>query len=142
MKNKLFIVMLIITFFIPKISLAQEQEFDYEHILAGSCVTKDGFFFTEDGMVSLIVNTKEKIRLVGLDGQKQIDLLKVDLRACSESKVFELRIQKEMFESQLLIKQKAIDAYKSQIFWDNIKIVGGTVLGIGAGLLIGTFLIK
>ena len=44
MKNKLFIVMLIITFFIPKISLAQEQEFDYEHILAGSCVTKDGFF--------------------------------------------------------------------------------------------------
>ena len=103
---------------------------------------KRWIFFTEDGMVSLIVNTKEKIRLVGLDGQKQIDLLKVDLRACSESKVFELRIQKEMFESQLLIKQKAIDAYKSQIFWDNIKIVGGTVLGIGAGLLIGTFLIK
>lgn len=142
MINKFFALILIFTLFFPKISKAEEEVFDYEHLIAGSCVTSDGFFFTEDGMIKLVINSKEKIRIATLDGQRQVDLLRIDLKTCSESKAIELRIQKEMFESQLLIKQKVIDAYKNEIFWDNIKLVGGTVLGIGVGIFIGKFLIK
>lgn len=138
-KNKIFtaFILFIFCFTLPKISFAQEQEtFDYEQIPAGSCVTKDGFFFTEDGMVKLVVNTQEKIKLITLESQKQVDLVKIDLKKCSESKESELRIQKQMYEAQLLIKQQALDAYKSEAFWRNIQgsaagLVLGVVLGIG-----------
>lgn len=136
LKNKLISIILIVCLFIPKISLAEGEEFDYEHLISGSCVTKDGFFFTEDGMVKLVINTKEKIRLATLDGQRQIDLLTIDLQTCSEKKTIELRIQKEMFEKQLKIKQDVIDAYKVESYWSNIKIVGATVIGIATGALV------
>jgi hypothetical protein len=139
MKNKLLAIFLIFFLISPVVS-ADDQTFDYEHLIAGSCVTQDGFFFTEQGMVNLVVNTREKIRIATLDGQRQIDLLKVDLHKCSESKELELRIQREMFEKQLQIKQSAIDAYKTEIFWDNIKIVGGIVIGVGTGIIIGILL--
>jgi len=135
MKNKLFAIILILSLFIPK-AKAEEPVFDYEHLIAGSCVTRDGFFFTEDGMVSLVVNTKEKIRIATLDGQRQVDLLKVDLRACSESKELELRIQKEMYERQLAVKQGVIDSYKTDAIWSNIKIISGVVVGFGIGFLL------
>lgn len=135
-KNKLFTLFVIFIFCLslPKISHAQEESFDYEHIASGSCVTKDGFFFTEDGMIKLVVNTQEKIKLITLDSQKQIDLLKVDIRKCSESKESELRIQKEMYESQLLAKQQALEAYKQQAFWTNIQ---GSLTGVALGIVIG-----
>lgn len=140
MKNKIFALILMFALILPKVSIAQEQQFDYEHLTAGSCVTSDGFFFTEEGMVTLVVNTKEKIRLATLDGQRQIDLLKVDLRACSESKETELRIQRQMFEKQLAIKQEVIDAYKSDAYWSNIKIIGGALIGVSIGALIVGFI--
>ena len=136
MINKIFAIFFIFAFILPKASKAEEQEFDYEHLAAGSCITSDGFFFTENGMVSLVINTKEKIKLATLDGQKQIDLLKVDLKSCSESKEIELKIQRQMFEKQLLIKQSVIESYKSDAYWSNIKIIGGTIVGVGIGALI------
>lgn len=138
MINKILSLVLVFILIFPKSSLAEDQRFDYEHLTAGSCITSDGFFFTEQGMVTLVVNTREKIRLATLDGQRQIDLLKVDLRTCSESKETELRIQRQMFEKQLAIKQEAIDAYKSDAYWSNVKIIGGIVVGIGVGAFIVT----
>ncbi len=142
MINKFFALLLAVMFILPKTLNAQEKEFDYEHLTAGSCLTSDGFFFTEQGMVALVVNTREKIRLATLDGQRQIDLLKVDLKTCSESKDSELRIQRQMFEKQLAIKQQAIDSYKSDAYWSNVKIIGGVVIGIGIGVLATTLFLR
>jgi len=139
MKNKLFAIILIFSLFIPK-AKAEEQVFDYEHLIAGSCITRDGFFFTEEGMVNLLINTKEKIRIATLDGQKQVDLLKIDLKSCSEAKEIELRIQKDMYEKQLKIKQDIIDSYKVESHWANIKIVGGVVAGLTIGVLLTSFI--
>lgn len=137
-KNKLLTLftLFIFCFNIPKVCFAQENEIsDYEHILSGSCVTSDGFFFTENGMVKLVVNTQEKIKIAVADSQKQIDLLKVDLKKCEAIKESQLRIQKEMYESQLLAKQQALDAYKTDAFWKNIQSgVSGLILGVIIGV--------
>ena len=136
MINKIFALILVFIFILPKTLKAQEEQFDYEHLAAGSCITSDGFFFTEQGMVSLVVNTKEKIRLATLDGQRQIELLKVDIGMCSQSKEVELRIQRQMFEKQLAIKQDTIESYKSDAYWSNIKIIGAAIVGIGIGAVV------
>jgi hypothetical protein len=115
---------------------------DYEHMLAGECLKKPGFFFSEDGMANLYLSVEEKIKLAVLDKQKELNLCKVDLENCTKSKEIELQIQKEMFEKQLLVKQDAIDAYKNQAFWGNILATGGVIIGIGAGFFLGKYIIK
>lgn len=142
LKNKLFTSFVLVCFICLLTKNAFAQDKDYTYMYSGECITENGFFFTENGMTKLVVNTEEKLKLITLDKQKEIDLIKIELGKCSALKLTELRIQKEMYENQLLIKQKAIDAYKSEIFWDNIKIVGGTVVGIGVGILVGVFLVK
>lgn len=140
--NKKFILLTLFSFLylIGKISLAEEV--DYEHLLAGECVQQEGFFFNKDGMVKLIVNIEEKIKTQNAESQKQLEIIKIDLESCKNNKQTELRIQKEMFEKQLLIKQQVIDSHKTEIFWSNIKIVAYTTLGVGVGLLIGGLFIK
>lgn len=144
MKNKIIasLLLLIFTLGLTNKAYAQEQPPDYEHLLTGECVKSDGFFFSESGMANLYLSVDEKIKLAVLDKQKEVSKLKLDLSKCSDLKTIELRIQKEMFEEQLLVKQRTIDAYKSDIFWGNLRTVGYVVAGIGIGVLAGVFIIQ
>lgn len=134
--NKIFTLFTLFCFLslTSKISLAEES--DYEHLLAGECVQQEGFFFNKDGMVKLVVNVEEKIKNQAVENKKELELVKIDLQSCKQSKETELRIQKEMFEKQLLIKQEVINSYQNEKFWDNIKIVGATIVGFGIGLAV------
>lgn len=137
MKIKL-ISLFIIIFFSSATVRAQEKEVsDYEHIVSGECVTQNGFFFTEEGMIKLVTTVEEKIKLTGLEKQKEVDFLKIDLDTCKKKSKIELEIQKEMFEKQLLAKQQVIDSYKSQSYWNLLKIGTGVVAGVGVGIIIG-----
>ena len=144
--NKLnkFISSVVLVTFLSMISapVYAETAPDYEHMPAGECLKKPGFFFSEDGMANLYLSVEEKIKLAVLDKQKELNLCKVDLEKCTKSKEIELQIQKEMFEKQLLVKQDAIDAYKNQAFWGNILATGGVIIGIGAGFFLGKYIIK
>jgi hypothetical protein len=144
MKNKFIASLLLIIFasVYTNVAKAEEQPSDYERLLTGECVTTDGFFFSDAGMANLYVAVDEKIKLAVLDKQKEISKLKLDLSKCSDLKAVELRIQKEMFEEQLLIKQRAIDAYKSDIFWGNLRTVGYVILGVGIGIAAGYIISK
>ncbi len=144
MKNKFIAGLLLFSFILglTNKAYAEEQPSDYERLLMGECVTTDGFFFSDAGMANLYVAVDEKIKLAVLDKQKEISKLKLDILKCSELKTVELRIQKEMFEEQLLIRQRVIDAYKSDIFWGNLRTVGYVVAGIGVGILAGVFIIQ
>lgn len=135
MKNKL-IALFIIIFFTSAIARAEDPP-DYEHLISGECVSQNGFFFTENGMVKLVTTAEEKVKLAVLNKQKEVDLLKIDLGTCTKSKKIELQIQKEMYEEQLLVKQKVIDSQKSEMFWKNItSSLSGLALGaiLGAGI--------
>ena len=118
------------------------EEYDYYQFSAGDCATQNGYFFTEDGMARSLANIDLRLRTAVADKARECQLCVIDLQTCAKSKETELRIQREMFEKQLLIRQQQIDSYRSEKFWDNIKIVGGIVVGVGAGILIGKFLIK
>jgi len=131
-KNKFFsfFTLIVFCFAIEKNAIAEEQ-FDYQHLSAGSCITEDGFFFTESGMINLVVNVQEKVKLINIDNNKQIDLLKLDIKKCSESRETEIKIIKQSYEKQLLIKQSVIDSYKKDLFWQNIQYgLTGFVVGV------------
>lgn len=139
MKNKFIAALLLLTFTfgLTNKAYAEEQPSDYEHLLTGECVKSDGFFFSDAGMANLYLAVDEKIKLAVLDKQKEVSKLKLDLSKCSDLRTVELKVQKDMFEEQLLAKQRTIDAYKSDIFWSNFKTVGYVLLGIGAGVALG-----
>lgn len=139
MKNKIIAFLLVI---LTSINVLGEEVADYEYIFEGHCVKKNGFLFSEEGMGNLYLNIDEKIKLAVLDKQKEASLCKINLENCSKLKESELRIQKEMFEKQLFLKQETINNYKSEIFWNNFKIIGGTAVGIGVGVLFTKLLIK
>lgn len=143
MKNKFITLLLIFTFIMmPKKINAEEQPSDYEHLLAGECVKSDGFFFSNSGMANLYLAIDEKIKLSVIDKHSELSKLKLDLKKCQDLKFVELKIQKEMYENQLSIKQQTIESYKNNIFWGNIRTVGYVLLGVGTGILLGTFIGK
>ena len=60
---------------------------------------------------------------------------------CKKTAAVQLSVQKEMFESQLRTKQAAIDAYKSESFWNGVKFgTGGIIIGLVVGS-VATFLL-
>jgi hypothetical protein len=139
MKNKILsvLILLIFTFVSTNKAYAEDKPSDYEYLPAGECVKTDGFFFSEPGMANLYLAIDEKIKLAILDKQRELSIIKLDLQKCNESKQIELKIQREMFEEQLLAKQRVIDSYKSEAFWNNIKTVGYVAAGVGAGIIFG-----
>ena len=136
MKNKLFTIFVLFTFIMSYPLKINAQEADYEQVVAGDCIKEDGFFFTQAGISKLAANVDQKIKLAVLEKVQECQKCSIDLETCKKSKEIELKIQKEMFDNQLLVKQQTIDLYKNEIFWNNIKYSAG---GLFLGLTIGIF---
>lgn len=134
-------LLLIISLVLPSVCLA-EEEYDYHEVHQGETAPFDGFLFSYDGLANALAKVEGKHKRALIEKDSELSRVKNNLEGIIKNKDAELTSKSNMYESQLQAKQNAINALQTDAYWSNIKLVGGVVVGVAAGILTGVIITK
>lgn len=130
--------LLLLVFLVTRtpIAYAQEADGDYEEVTKEEIVPYDGYLFTKEGFANLIANKKKDLDLLKIEYDAKIKTAKIESDGELKKKELELKINKDMYEQLLTLKQNRIESLNTEVNWSNAKLVGGFVIGFISSIVI------
>lgn len=135
-------ILLIFSLFLPSVSLAQEENYDYHEVHQGESAPFDGFLFSYDGLANALAKVEGKHKRALVEKDSELQRVRNNLEGIIKNKDVELTSKSAMYESQLEAKQNVINALKTDAYWSNIRLVGGVVAAAAIGIVTGVIITK
>jgi len=122
--------------FAEEVDVDDDGEGDYVELKEQETAPFDGFLLHKDAMVKLITEREKEIGKLKLSYETEVKKKDLEVETVTKKKEIELNINKEMYESLLILRQDRIDQLSSEQKWSDVKLIGGFILGFAASVAI------
>jgi hypothetical protein len=134
--KKLVALLTLLAMLAGQISIAHAEDVGYVDLKAGDVAPVDGLLFDPPAMAKLLANQESKLSVLRIEKDAEISKLNLEIETLNKKKEIETKINKELYESLLKIKQDRIDQLSAEQRWDNLKLAGGFLFGFIASVTI------
>lgn len=119
--------------------VASEDEFeegDFIVVKQGEEAPYDGFLFDSEGLAKVIANKNFQLDKLKIEKESEIAKLNIEIKFLKEQHKLELKINEELKENLLLIKDNRIKQLEDSDKWDDVKLFGSMLLGMALSVTI------
>lgn len=111
-------------------------EGDYSFVKRGEAVPYDGFLFDKSGIIKVITNKSLEIQRLTIEKDADIAKLKIEIDMLKKQHNLEIKINKELTDNIMNLKDNRIKLLEDSKKWDDIKLFGAMLLGIALSVTI------
>jgi len=118
---------------------AKEDEYeegDYVSVKQGEEAPYDGFLFDAEGLAKVIANKNFQLDKLKIEKDSEIAKLNLDIKYIKEQHKLELKINEELKQNIISIKDKRIEQLEDSKKWDDVKLFGSMLLGMALSVTI------
>jgi len=112
------------------------EEGDYVTVKQGEEAPYDGFLFDAEGLAKVIANKNFQLDKLRIEKDSEIAKLNLDIKYIKEQHKLELKINEELKQSIISIKDKRIEQLEDSKKWDDAKLFGSMILGMALSVTI------
>lgn len=112
------------------------EEGDYITLKQGEEAPYDGFLFDAEGLAKVIANKNFQLDKLTILKDNEIAKLNIELKYIKEKHELELKINEELKQNLLLIKDNRIQQLEDSKKWDDVKLFGSMLLGMALSVTI------
>ena len=112
------------------------EEGDYVTVKQGEEAPYDGFLFDAEGLAKVIANKNFQLDKLRIEKDSEIAKLNLDIKYIKEQHKLELKINEELKQSIISIKDKRIEQLEDSKKWDDVKLFGSMLLGMALSVTI------
>ena len=136
--KRLFSLFLSLIFLVTWPSLAYGQDNtatesdvgDYTPVKEGQRVPFTGYLFDSGGIIKLINNKTLELQQLKITKDAEINKINIELETVKKQTELELRINKELNNNIIRIKDDKIKELEDSKKWDDVKLLGALTLGM------------
>jgi hypothetical protein len=112
------------------------EEGDYVVVKQGEEAPYDGFLFDSEGLAKVIANKNFQLDKLKIEKESEIAKLNIEIKYLKEQQALELKINKELSDNIVAIKDKRIQQLEDSKKWDDVKLFGSMLLGMALSVTI------
>lgn len=112
------------------------EEGDYVVVKQGEEAPYDGFLFDSEGLAKVIANKNFQLDKLRIEKDSDIAKLNLELKYLKEQHKLELKINEELKDNIVAIKDKRIQQLEDSKKWDDVKLFGSMLLGMALSVTI------
>lgn len=109
---------------------------DYITVKQGEEAPYDGFLFDAEGLAKVIANKNFQLDKLTIQKDSEIAKLNIELKYIKQKHELELKINEELKQNLLLIKDNRIQQLEDSKKWDDVKLFGSMLLGMALSVTI------
>jgi hypothetical protein len=121
---------------VESITEDEYEEGDYIVVKQGEEAPYDGFLFDSDGLAKVIANKNFQLDKLRIEKESEIAKLNLDIKYLKEQQQLELKINKELSDNIIKIKEDRIIQLENSKKWDDVKLFGTMLLGMALSVTI------
>ena len=112
------------------------EEGDYVAVKQGEEAPYDGFLFDAEGLAKVIASKNFQLDKLRIEKESEITKLNLDIKYLKEQHKLELKINEELKDNIVAIKNKRIEQLEDSKKWDDVKLFGSMLLGMALSVTI------
>ena len=112
------------------------EEGDYVAVKQGEEAPYDGFLFDAEGLAKVIASKNFQLDKLRIEKESEITKLNLDIKYLKEQHKLELKINEELKDNIVAIKDKRIEQLENSKKWDDVKLFGSMLLGMALSVTI------
>ncbi len=112
------------------------EEGDYVVVKQGEEAPYDGFLFDSEGLSKVIANKTFQLDKLRIEKDSEIAKLNLHIKYLKEQQALELKINKELSDNIVVIKDNRIQQLEDSKKWDDVKLFGSMLLGMALSVTI------
>lgn len=128
----------------PSLALAQNNEpptegsssGDYLVLKKGEKSPYDGYLFDTNALIKIMVSKTLEIQQIKINKDSEIRQLNIEIDSLKKQNELEKKLLKEVSDSIVKIKEDRIRILEDGFKWQDLKIFGALLLGIGLSVAI------
>jgi len=119
-------------------SVAEDEyeEGEYVVVKQGEEAPYDGFLFDSEGLAKVIANKNFQLDKLKIEKDSEIGKLNIEIKYLKEQQVLELKINKELSDNIIAIKDNRIKHLEDSKKWDDVKLFASMILGMALSVTI------
>lgn len=111
-------------------TVSESDAGDYTVVKEGQRVPFDGYLFDSKGVIKLINNKTLELQQLKISKDAELYKLNIELETVKKQNELELRINKELNNNIIRIKDDKIKELEDSKKWDDVKLLGALTLGM------------
>ena len=128
----------------PSLALAQNieppsevsSEGDYLVLKKGEKSPYDGYLFDTNALIKIMVSKSLELQQLKINKDSEIKQLNIELDSLKKQNELEKKLLKEVNDSIIKIKEERIRILEDGFKWQDFKLFGAMLLGIGLSVAI------
>jgi hypothetical protein len=128
----------------PSLALAQNNEQpseistqgDYFSLRKGDKAPYDGYLFDTSALIKIMVSKTLEIQQIKINKDSEIRQLNIEIDSLKKQHELEKKLLKEVNDSILKLKEDRIKILEDGFKWQDLKLFGAMLLGIGLSVAI------
>lgn len=124
----------------PSLALAQDieqpSEGDYLVLKKGEKSPYDGYLFDTSALIKIMVSKSLEIQQIKINKDSEIKQLNIEIDSLKKQNELEKKLLKEVNDSILKMKEDRIKNLEDGFKWQDLKLFGAMLLGIGLSVAI------
>jgi len=121
------------------VEATEEDEYEdgeYVVLKVGEEAPYDGFLFDSEGLAKVIANKNFQLDKLRIEKDSEITKLNIELKYLKEQHKLELKINEELKDNIISIKDKRIVQLEDSKRWDDVKLFTSMLLGMALSVTI------
>lgn len=125
----------------PSIAYGQEislqsKSGDYSLVKEGEKAPYTGYLFDPEGLIKIITNKNLELQQLKIEKDSEIKSINIQLESQKKQYELELRVNKELNDNVVKLKDDKIKELEDSKKYDDIKLIGALTLGMALSVTI------
>lgn len=114
----------------------EDEDGDYVVVKEGEATPYDGFLFDSEGLIKIMANKSFELDKLKIEKDFEIKKLNIQLETLTKQHELELKINKELTDNIIKIKEDRIIQLEDSKKCDDVKLFGSMLLGMALSVTI------